>query len=274
MSNTQSNDGPEYLLSWMARYPDAHGRAASALYRTLALDERMRDFWGWLRTVKFDRLPTLRNSLTVADGIRMATQLPRKPGDMTPGQRKAYFEKVRTHASALLDLLYDTRFYRGWQHFDELSEKELARPLDEVLDHWGVEDDEDDGRIVAFRVTAHEKYRCSYDYPQSSLGDTLGDVIEWTHWEDQWDGNPLKSSAPIAQAKSQSTRIVYFTCTVYEWFGGKSVSIPFRILATLTNVALQLGADQQVDEETVRKQIRRYQARREKELLANGRESE
>jgi hypothetical protein len=56
---------------------------------------------------------------------------------------------------------------------------------------------------------------------------------------------------------------------------GSGVTLPFPILATITNVALQLSDEEAVDEEAVRKQVRRYEERlkRRKELEESGNEA-
>ena len=56
--------------------------------------------------------------------------------------------------------------------------------------------------------------------------------------------------------------MIFFTCTLFEQLAGKGITIPFAHLATIANTAMELAVDDQVDEETVRKQVRRYQARK------------
>jgi len=227
----------------------------------LADDRRMVDFWNWLLAVKFSRVPSLKNAMTVGEAIWRGTRMPGKPGNMTPAQREAYFKKVRHHASALRELLEETRFDRDWK--SELSDEELNRSLDESLYDWGG-DEPDEGHVVAYLVTTEARYQFHYNFPDNALMGTLFNVIEWTHWDDQWDDNIFSSSAPIVQANAESARGVYFTCTVHDWFAWHGADMPFTILATLANVALDLDADSQMDEEAVRKQVRRYQARKSK----------
>jgi hypothetical protein len=161
--------------------------------------------------------------------------------------------------------LRNTKFDRD--DIEDLSEQELDMPLGEVLWSWG-DDESEDGHIVAFNVGANGRYRMPYDYPRSHLTETLTDLLEWTYWEDQWDGSFLTSSAPIVQENRETVTVIYFTCSVYEWFANHGVEVPFPILATVANVALELKASAQVDEDAVRKQVRRYQARKAKLLAA------
>jgi hypothetical protein len=86
--------------------------------------------------------------------------------------------------------------------------------------------------------------------------------MDWTYWDDNWDGGIWSTSAPIAQANSERMPIIYFCCTLFDWFKQNGVEVPFPILATVANVALDLTADNLVDEDNVRKQVRRYQKRK------------
>jgi len=160
-----------------------------------------------------------------------------------------------------MELLRDTKFDTGISQ--EVTDDEMDAPLGDKLRHWG-DGESEDGDIVAFNVGINGVYRMHYDYPGSNLTETLAELYEWTFWDDQWDGRIFSSSTPIVQTNSDSARVVYFTCSLYDWFTQYGVEMPFPILATVANVALDLGADEQVDEEAVRKQVRRYQARRAK----------
>lgn len=258
----EGHDKPQYLLDQVARFSDRLLDGNASFLRKLATDRRMHSFWDWLGSVQFERLDLLRNSYTVGEMILRSTRLPGKPGNMTPTQREVYFKKVRRHAEELSNLLRWTRFDNEWM--TELTDEELDKKLSQELSSWGG-DEEDEGHTVAYQVTPGGVYRHHYDYPASHLARTLNDVVEWTYWEDNWDGRWYGSSAPIAQANSASTPIVYFCCTVHQWFKGHGVEIPFPELASLANVALDLPPARQVDEDTARKQVRRFQARRAKE---------
>jgi hypothetical protein len=105
-----------------------------------------------------------------------------------------------------------------------------------------------------------------YDYPECALVEMLVDLIAWTHWDDQWDGNPLTSSASIVQANRRSAKTIFFTCTMFGKFNRDRIPVPFSLLATLANVALELPEQAQVDEDSVRKQVRRFQAKQAKRV--------
>lgn len=177
---------------------------------------------------------------------------------MTPTQREAYFKKIRAHAEALQALLEGTRFDKP--HMAEVPDKELDKPLRKALDNWG-EDEAEEGHVVAFQVTPEGRFRHHYDFPENVLTNTLFEVVAWTYWDDGWDGGIWSTSAPIVQANSESTPAIYFCCTVHGWFHEYGVDMPFRVLATVASVALDLPANKQLDEDAVRKQVRRYQVR-------------
>lgn len=255
----------EALLAWIARMEEQHGAAQGwqgsdfSFRRNLCTDTRMREFWEWLGSVKFNRHDMLRSSVSVSTQIRRSTQLPTKPGDMTPAQRDAYFKRVRTHAYALYELLEGTRFDN--EYMSALSDKQLNRTLDASLYDWG-EDEEDEGHTVAYQVTPEGKFKHPYNFPDSALTQTLMNVVGWTHWDDCWGDGVFDTSEPIAQSNSESTPIIYFCCTLHDWFHRYGVEIPFRVLATVANVSLDLPIDREIDEEAARKQVRRFQKRR------------
>lgn len=258
---------PDALLAWIARMEQQSSdipigfKRYIAFCRKLCADPRMREFWDWLGSVKFKRNDMMRSSVSVSRQINRSTQLPTKPGDMTPAQRDAYFKKVRAHAYALFELLEGTRFDND--HMSELSDKKLSKSLDSNLHSWG-DDEEDEGHTVAFQVTPDGKFEHHYDFPDSALTQTLMNVVDWTHWDDCWGNGVFDTSEPIVQTNSESTPVVYFCCTLHDWFHGYGVEIPFRVLATAANVSLDLPADREIDEEAARKQVRRFQQRRAK----------
>lgn len=190
----------------------------------LVTDHRMYVFWQWLATCKFQRCPSMKRGLTVCGAIIRSRNLPGKPGNMSPAERKSYFSKIRKHASALATLLSGTRF----------EQSRTGHP-----------------------ITSPDTQEIS-DFPTTTFLEAIHELLEWTSWEDKWDGGEFSSSAPIVQANASGVQVNYFSCKVYEWFATCGERIPFPILATLANVALQLGGEQQVDEETVRKQVNRY----------------
>jgi hypothetical protein len=249
---------PEHLLAWLDGVGQKWPKRIVDFKRKLCTDRRMREFWDWLGTVKFTRHDKFRSSLSVTEDIRHATRMPSFPGNLTAKQREAYFGKVRGHAQALIGLLRNTKFDR--EYLEEIPEKTLARPLAKELTSWA-DDEAEEGHTVAFQVTPDGAYRHHYDYPHNALSSTLCDLLEWTHWEDNWDGNWFGSSAPIAQANASTTPTIYFCCTLHDSFRQHGVEIPFPLLATVANVALDLSDDRQLDEDTARKQVRRYQER-------------
>ena len=258
-------EGPAYLLAWLDNMEGKLPDRISKFKRKLCTDRRMGEFWEWLSTVKFKRGDTLRSSLSVSNTILRATQVPGFPGNLTPSQRESYFKKVRTHASELIELLQGSKFDHAWMQ--ELHDGKLSEPLENVLCSWGG-DETDEGHTVAFQVTPDGTYKHHYDYPRNTLTSILNDLLEWTYWEDNWDGSWHGSSAPIAQVNSRTTPTIYFCCTLHDSFSYHGVEIPFPLLATLANVALDLPPSRQVDEDTARKQVRRYQARLRKARAA------
>ena len=247
-------EGPEDQRRWGALYQ---------FYELMLSDKRLDEYWNWLQGVRFTRVPSLKNVTTIGETIWRATRFPGKPGNMTPANRDAYFRKIRSHAAGLMELLDQTRFDVECPR--ELTERELEKTLGDTLYDWG-DDEALEGHVVAYLVTPDGRFSLHYDYPESALKETLGRLIDWTYWDDHWDGNILKSSGPISQVGSQGARIVYFSCSVYDWFDGHGVQMPFPILATLANVALKLPPDQQADEDRVKKQVRRYRARKKPSL--------
>ncbi len=259
----------DYLKAWLISsstrksYPDY-------LYEfllKLCNDSRMRFFWEWLPKVKFRKTAAGNNSHSVAMQVWQSTRMPNKPGNIPPAQRNAYFTKIRKHAAALRKLLEDTMFDES--HMEKLNDEELNKTLDNKLYNWGVEES-DEGHVVAFRVMRDGVYQYHWTYPESELTATLAYLEEWTYWDDQWDGSFFSSSAPIAQANSDSVKAVYFNCMLFEWFERRGIEIPFSILATIANVALDIEPDKQLDEDAVRKQVRRYQSRRAKQAESDG----
>jgi hypothetical protein len=226
----------------------------------------MRDFWAWLRTVRFSKRDMLRNARTVADEITRCTRMPGKPGNMSPAARKRYFEHVRKCVVELQKLLSDTRFDRdGGIGERELTEDDLDKPLAHFFSARGLGDRSGDGpdtAVIAFEGDASGAARMlDWNYPASALTAILSEVYEWTLWDDQWDGGIFSSSAPIVQAGTERARTNYFTCMLYRWFERHGVAIPFPLLATAANVALRLPPETQLDEDAARKQVRRFQVR-------------
>jgi hypothetical protein len=204
----------------------------------------------------------LGSDWAICNAVYNAMHMPKKPGDMTRKQREAYFAEVRKHADALVSLLADTRFDR-----DPCSDVDLDTPdfVRKYLSGWG-EETPGEGLTVAFQVyPSGEVTEHHYTYPDGALTDTLERLLEWTRWDDQWDGAVFSSSAPLVQANGKSKKTIYFNCMLYERLSRAFNEFPFAMLATIANVALELSLDEQVDEETARRQVRRYQERVRKE---------
>lgn len=255
---------PEYLLRHVAGFRARYGnlRKFDELER-LAQDERMGQFWDWLASVNFTRLDTLRNAGTVANAITRYTRKPGKPGNMSRKRRAEYFKRVRKCALELATLLSGTRFDRGGEGLGHtaLTDAECNKSIDSFFEDKGVGNiDGPDDAIVAFYGTADgTRELLDWSFPESNLTATLWRVNDWTHWDDWWDDNFWLSSAPIVQAETERSMVSYFTRMLHDWFKDYGVDMPFPVLATVANVALQLSPDAQTDEETVRKQVRRYQ---------------
>lgn len=251
---------PEHLKACIRMIKEAYGYPADSenLMAKLCDDVRMKEFWDWFVSVKFQRMQDAHSSFCIFKKIEECLVLPGKPGNLPPGKRNAYFEKVRKHVNALSELLRDTKFDNP--QGESLSEHELDKKLRDVLQNWG----EEDGRIFAFHVDKEGPKKFHISYPQSDLTKTLAAVLEWTYWDDLWYDGIYGTSAPIAQANTESTEAIYFNCTLYDWFKLHGVAIPFPVLATVANVALDLPLEKSIDEDTARKQVRRYQARQAK----------
>lgn len=192
-----------HLLAWLERV-EAKGQFPAAVLdfkRMLASESQLREFWEWFEKIEYSRSKYLLSAVSITDAIWRAKRLPGKPGNMTPKQREGYFKTVRKHAYALMELLYGTKF-NGTRE-TPLTDDQLDESLDKALYLYG-EDEDEEGHIVAFRVTPYEKSRIHYDYPSCALIETLEELADWTYWDDQWDGNIFGSSAPIAQSISAS----------------------------------------------------------------------
>jgi hypothetical protein len=192
--------------------------------------------------------------------IERATVLPGKPGNYPPKERAAYMLRVRKHAEALIELLVGTTFEGGGPVGDYISDDDLPEEVRRQLQSRGV-DEEPDGRPETFWVDREGIRRTHYFYPWSAITDLLGEVVNWTYQDDYVSPGGTISSAPIQHARSASTNIIFFNCTLYQSLDQNAAAMPFSVLATIANVALQLPADECVDEDAARKQVRRFQAR-------------
>jgi len=262
---TAAKWAPVDMVDWMSKVEGSLSAASWETNMLLITDERMRSVWDWHSlTCQRVKRELHRTSSSLALSIERAMMFPSKPGNMTKKKREEYFRKVRMHAIALQTLIQDTRFSSnsaGWSGMEStpIDPDELTDVVVKDLQSWGHGDD-DQGHVVAYLVTSDEVSRLPWTFPESHLYDQLEDLLEWTSWDDNW-GNLLVSSAPISHANTSNARTIFFTCTLFQSLAGKGANIPFTHLATLANVVLKLPITDQVDEDTVRKQVRRYQER-------------
>jgi len=195
--------------------------------------------------------------------IGASRRLPAFPGDLSAAERDTYLAKVRLHANALIDLLRPTKYGRNSAvasgfSTDDIDSERLAEIVAQDLADWG---EDETGHVVAYYVDEDGVSRLPWDYPHSSVCDLLFDVVEWTELDDYWD--MFRSSKPIEGAKGPRRGVTYFTRTLYEKLKRHGITIPFAHLATVANVALALPIDSQLDEDTARKAVRRYQGKKD-----------
>jgi hypothetical protein len=136
--------------------------------------------------------------------------------------------------------------------------EEMPQKIQGELSNWG---EDEMGHVVAYWVSEDGVSKLPWNYPECHLRLHLHDLVDWTYKDDYFGRNFLASSAAIGNANTANARTIYFTRTLFESSLRNGIEIPFPILASITNVALQLEAERQVDEETVRKQVRRHQAK-------------
>lgn len=231
----------------------------------LVCDPRMQPVWDWHANLEWrDRRDygegaqrLFRSSLSFCASVKKATQLPGKPGNLPPKERAAYLAKVRSHAEALIDLLEGTKFSVG-DLGPMIEEDDQEKSVMRALSSWGVDEM---GHVVAFWIDEDGLYQMPWDYPDSHLIEQLHSLISWTLEDDFFDRSFMRSSKPIGHSRSRGTKSIYFTCTLYEELERHGAAIPFSLLATVANVALGLEDDEMLDEDSVRKQVRRYQAK-------------
>lgn len=246
---------PSDITEWLEKTDANHHRIMHDLYVVLVTDERMKPVWEWHETIR-TKLPRYLGGSAFSFGqkIMSAMTMPRKPGNLPPKERATFMKAVRKHAGELSGLLQGTQFDGGGPRVLIDTEK-LEEDILNYLQPYG---DDEEGHEVCFHVSWDGVRKMDYFYPFSTLTDQLQEVIRWTSLDD-YTGGSTASSAPISKARTESSRLVYFTCTFYTSI--RRVSIPFNLLATIANVALNLDKDKQTDEETVRKQVRRFEAR-------------
>ncbi len=264
-----ANWAPPDFVEWMRSVANKCPVRPWNLYVRLLSDDRMLSVWAWHDSARFGApMKLYQSGLSLAMSVERALRFPSKPGNMTPKKREEYFRKIRYHTDALLRLIEDTPFasnslYWSGRKTDPIDEDELAEQV--VRDLWSWKDDEPpDGHIVAYVVNSDGVSRLPWTFPDSHLYDFLIELLDWTRWDDGW-GDLVTSSNSIAHANTANARTIFFNCTLFVDLDGKGISIPFAHLATLANVALELAPDKLVDEDTARKQVRRFQARHKQE---------
>ena len=232
----------------------------------LCTDERMESVWKWLDVTHPDarepKGPVARyvfDSLAVFMAIADSIGLPAKPGDLPPGEREKYFERVRKHAIALIELLEKTRFDCAWDEGSLIGEDLLKEPLSKHAYSWGIEEPFE-GHIFAVRVDREGVWSVPYDYPDNTLSNMLHDLIGWTYYDDCWGRDLFKSSQPVKSQRGWRSEVHFFNCTLWEKLASHGVHIPMAHLATIANVVFELDVAKQLDESGVRKQVDRYKS--------------
>jgi hypothetical protein len=265
---------PSWTPADLAKFLDKRARAFPEkeypLHRRLALDERMREVWEWWDEHVRPNLSRYQGGTSVdfSMKVELATWMPGKPGDMPPKKRAQYFDSVRHHAEALISLLSDTRFDCAWDGATKLDreqegvEGEIAKLVLAAQRHVDDCDRPGDYIPVAYGATDEGLYELPWDYPHSHLIEILHEVCAWTREDDNWGRGGHVSSSTIRQT-GPNARVIRFNCKLYEQFAIFGIEIPFPILATLANVALDLPPDRQMDEDAVRKQVRRHLDRKD-----------
>lgn len=243
---------PADVVEWLGSTGWKAPAGMSACFVSLVSDPRMREVWNW-HTNAVDT-----KGFGFCSAVHASIRLPSFPGNLSAVERKTYLAKVQKHAMALIELLGSTRYgrnsatIRGFST-EEIDNEKLAEIVERDLADWG---EDETGHVVAYYVDEDGVSRMPWDYPESSLCDLLYDVVGWTELDNYWD--IMRSSKPIEATKGSHRNVTYFTRTLYEKLQRHAVTIPFPHLATVANVALALPVDAQLDEDAVRKQVRRY----------------
>ena len=257
---------PDRSVKWIEtfgpKWPDV---PAVRLYVSLLTDPRMRSVWEWHETLKKNTRAT-DSALALLFDADKSTRLPKFPGNLSQSERMQYLEKVRKHAIELIELLSGTIYAVGTtdappEGASPIDLEKLSTSIHRDLADWGAEET---GHIVGFFVDSDGVYGMPWHFPQSGLSSLLFDLVEWTHWDDGWDWG-IRSSKPLERTKGKGVKVAYFTRSLFESLRRRGVTIPFTHLATLANVALNLSASEEVDEDSVRKQVRRYQSAKSRE---------
>ena len=273
---------PPALVEWLAKCGDKWPPGKIALWKRLATDERMRPVWEWLRTEWERREARIHDyvaSVTLPAGKTWVcgpstnrftptglcfdiehAMFPRgKPGNMPPKERTVYLELVCKHACALYELLCDTRYDLSaiLSMSPAIDPDELHRVLEQDLVPWG---EDDEGHLVAYWVDKDGICRMPWNYPECALTSFLMDLMGWTYQDDYWGG--MRSSKMLSHTTGRNARIMYFVRSIYDSVSQDGGIIPPPVIANMAEVALELP--EALSEDTVRKQIQRYQAKKAK----------
>lgn len=262
---------PDGAIKWLQSVGPKHPDASAVLTHIAMLsDLRMRAVWEWHGKVvasTSDRPKPLRgDALSLLFDVERYTSLPGFPGNLSLVERTRYMAKVRDHARELLVLLSETVFNlcpidSPPDNAEPIQEERLPKAMLGDLGNWG---EDSPGRIVSYFVDGDGVYPMPWHFPESALSSLLADLVDWTYSDDGFDWG-MKSSKPLERAKGKGAKVSYFTRSMFESLERKGIEIPFCHLATIANVALNLPASESVDEDAVRKQVRRYQADLRKE---------
>ena len=263
---------PAEVKEWFGRWKRPYGPDAR-IYR-LATDPRMRGAWEWFEAgrphntravpkIEGDSLVAmLEEEIPCPTGFLVtldhAAYFPGKPSDMPPKQRAAYLEKVRKHAEALMELLADTQFDRHIFHHgatsidpDKLEEKVLSDFRSAV----SFSRSEMGGIMLAYETGDDgEVYKHGAFFPDSALVNTLSDLVEWTKLDDHHD--LLFSAKPVKQSGIRGRKSAYLA-KLYVSLKRENLDMPYTHYASAANVALDLDADEELDEDSARTQINR-----------------
>ncbi len=249
---------PPDLRDWIAKFGPKFPEGKSRIYYLLARNLDMKEVWDWYGTATKQLPERYRSSVSFCTRIHRCKRMPGKPGNIPPKQRAEYLNKVRKHTRILIDLLADTKFDCGFddgkyiEGYEEV-EKSFARHLETAVDATTGGYD----YFVAYNIDQDGASQLPPDYPDCHLVNLLHHVVQWTDESDRW-GRNFVSSEPIRQA-GQFAAVIQFNCIFYkDYLTETGVEIPFKILANIANVALELPYEEIISAETARKQVTRY----------------
>lgn len=275
---SQRRKFPNWVPRDIARWCEKRNIKIEA-YDKFIYDPRMIDVWKWFEHGRPHSMKTTiglddqGNHILVEEEspscsmflicLSRATTLPPKPSDMTPKDREKYLVKVREHATALISLLEDTMYDRHIFHIGAESidpDKVEERVLDQIRSMVSWSKSEEGGLLVAYETDDDgDVYEHGWNYPNSSLVDTLKGLVEWSRSDDYFD--LLHSVKAIRHSGIRGRKTLYLD-RLRRSLKTYGVEMPFAHYATVTNVALQLSESEELNEVSARKQIERIIERR------------